>query len=60
MSDGTGLAEQLLGLDGFKVLDVTEGENELVIAIETPASVTTSTAIMGQSSCRPCGSSRRC
>ncbi len=40
MSDGTGLAEQLLGLDGFKVLEVTEGEDELVIAIETTASVT--------------------
>jgi len=40
MSDGTGLAEQLLGLDGFKVLDVTEGEHELVIAVETTASVT--------------------
>jgi transposase len=40
MSDGTGLAEQLLGLDGFKVLGVTEGEHELVIAVETTASVT--------------------
>jgi hypothetical protein len=40
MSDGTGLAEALLGLDCFKVLDVTEGESELVIAIETTASVT--------------------
>jgi hypothetical protein len=40
MSDGTGLAEQLLGLDGFKVLEVTEGEDELVVAIETTASVT--------------------
>jgi hypothetical protein len=39
-SDGTGLAEALLGLAGFKVLDVTEGENELVIAVETTASVT--------------------
>jgi hypothetical protein len=40
MSDGTGLAEQLLGLDGFKVLGVAESEDELVIAIETTASVT--------------------
>jgi len=38
--DGTGLAEALLGLDGFKVLSVTEGEHELVIAVETTASVT--------------------
>ena len=30
MSDGTGLAEQLLGLDGFKVLEVTEGEDETI------------------------------
>ena len=40
MSDGTGLAEAMLGLAGFKVLDVTEGEDELVIAVETTASVT--------------------
>jgi hypothetical protein len=26
MSDGTGLAEALLGLDGFKVLGVAESE----------------------------------
>jgi transposase len=38
--DGTGLAEALLGLDGFKVLSVTEGEHELVIAVETTTSVT--------------------
>jgi hypothetical protein len=38
MSDGTGLAEALLGLDGFKVLGVAESENELVIAVETTAS----------------------
>ncbi len=38
--DGTGLAEALLGLDGFKVLSVTEGEHELVIAVETTAAVT--------------------
>jgi transposase len=40
MSDGTGLAEALLGLDGFKVLGVAESEDELVIAVETTASVT--------------------
>ena len=40
MSDGTGLAEALLGLDGFNVLGVVESEDELVIAVETTASVT--------------------
>ena len=40
MTDGTGLAEALLGLDGFKVLGVAESEDELVIAVETSASVT--------------------
>lgn len=35
MSDATGLAERLLGLDGFRVLFVTEGNGELVIQIET-------------------------
>jgi hypothetical protein len=40
MSDGTGLAEALLGLDGFKVFEVTEGAHELVVAVETTASVT--------------------
>jgi transposase len=39
MSDGTGLAEALLGLDGFRVLDVAEDPDELVITIETVASV---------------------
>ena len=39
MSDGTGLAEALLGLDGFTVLDVTEGPAELVVTIETVAQV---------------------
>jgi hypothetical protein len=38
--DGTGLAEALLGLQGFKVLDVIEGEHEVVIAVETTTSVT--------------------
>jgi transposase len=35
MNDGIGLAERLLGLDGFRVLEVTEGPDELVITIET-------------------------
>lgn len=39
MSDGTGLAEVLLGLDGFRVLAATETEAELVIRVETTADV---------------------
>ena len=35
MSDGTGLAEALLGLDGFRVLDVTETPDELVVTVES-------------------------
>ncbi len=46
MSDGTGLAEALLGLDGFTVLEVTEGPAELVVTIETVAQVV---------GCRSCG-----
>jgi transposase len=45
MSDGTGLTERLLGLDGFRVLDVLEGPDELVVTIET------TTAVMGCSVC---------
>ena len=30
MGDGSGLAERLLGLDGFRVLEVVEGPEELV------------------------------
>ncbi len=37
MNDGTGLAEALLGLDGFRVLEVTEAPEELVGMIETTA-----------------------
>ena len=37
MGEGTGLAEALLGLDGFRVLEVTETEAEVVIEIETTA-----------------------
>lgn len=37
MSDRTGLAEALLGLDGFRVLEVTESIDELVVWIETDA-----------------------
>lgn len=39
MSDGTGLAEALLGLDGFRVVAVTETDAEVVIEIETTATV---------------------
>lgn len=38
MSDGTGLAEAPLGLDGL-VLEVTEDDVEIVIDIETPGDV---------------------
>jgi transposase len=35
MDDVTGLAEALLGLDGFRILAVNEGPEEMVIEIET-------------------------
>jgi transposase len=37
VSDGTGLAEALLGLPGFRVLEVVETLEELVVTIETTA-----------------------
>jgi transposase len=37
MSDATGVAEAMLGLPGFRVLEVTEGDAEVVIRIETIA-----------------------
>jgi transposase len=37
MNEGTGLAEALLGLDGFRVLEVTETPDEVVITVETMA-----------------------
>ena len=40
MSDGTGLAEALLGLPGFRVLEVFETAEELVVRVETTATVT--------------------
>lgn len=39
MADGTGLAEALLGLKGFMVLDVTETEAEVIIEIETTVDI---------------------
>lgn len=39
MGDGTGLAEALLGLDGFRVLEVDEHADEVVITVETIATV---------------------
>jgi transposase len=39
VGDGTGLAEALLGLDGFRVLSVAETVAEVVIEIETTAVV---------------------
>ena len=44
--DGIGLAEALLGLEGFRVLSVAEGPAELVVTIETTAS---------RVGCRSCG-----
>jgi transposase len=35
MSDGIGLAEALLGLEGFRVLELSEGDDEVVVTIET-------------------------
>ena len=35
MSDATGLAEAMLGLEGFRVLGVEESPAEVVIRIET-------------------------
>jgi len=35
VSDGIGLAEALLGLEGFRVLAVVESIDEVVITIET-------------------------
>jgi transposase len=47
VSDGTGLAEALLGLPGFRVLEVRETSAELVIVVET---------IVEVEGCAGCGS----
>ena len=39
MDDGSGLAEALLGLEGFRVLDVAEGPEALVVTVESKARV---------------------
>ena len=39
MNDATGVAEVMLGLPGFRVLDVRDGAGELVIEIETIAAL---------------------
>ena len=37
MDDATGLAEALLGLDGFAVLAVEETSSEVIVTVETTA-----------------------
>ena len=37
MDDATGLAEALLGLDGFRVLSVDETPSEVIVTVETTA-----------------------
>jgi transposase len=39
VSDGIGLAEALLGLPGFRVLEVHENADELVVRVETTATL---------------------
>ncbi len=44
--NGIGMAEALVGLDGFRVLEVTEGDGELIVRVETVSEVV---------ACRGCG-----
>lgn len=46
MSDGNGLAEAMLGLEGFRVLEITESADELTITVETTVEI---------EGCRRCG-----
>lgn len=39
MDDGIAMVEMLLGLPGMRVLDVSEGDGELVVGVETTATV---------------------
>ena len=39
MSDATGLAEAMLGLDGFRVLEVRETSSEVVVTVETTTEI---------------------
>jgi transposase len=39
VSDGIGLAEAMLGLDGFRVLEVVETDTELVVTVETAVEI---------------------
>lgn len=36
---GIGMAEALLGLDGFRMLEVIEGDDELIVRVETTPDV---------------------
>ena len=47
MSDGIGLAEALLGLPGFRVLDVSETDAEVVVTVETTAEFERLSAVRG-------------
>ena len=49
MSDGIGLAEAMLGLDGFRVLEVSETPDEVIITVETTATM------VGCAGCAGCG-----
>jgi len=39
MDDGIAMVNMLLGLPGVEVLEVIEGDNELVVRVETTATV---------------------
>jgi transposase len=53
VNDGTGLAEALLGLPGFRVLEVVETDDELIVTVETTATLVGSVRAVG------CARSRR-
>ena len=39
MDDGIAMVKRLLGLPGMEVLEVIEGDNELVVKVETTATI---------------------